>query len=129
MSDDLEQDNPWVQHMLEIILRTSLPDVLQRAGAQPMYTVIVFSDNCCPQFKNLYDFYFIGGKNISDSKANVPRLHLQWHFWAACHGKNVSDSEGATIKKRNKRRGKRRSLEGVDFTSIVRPMLNFRVAI
>ena len=23
---------------------------------------------------------------------------MEWNFWAACHGKNVSDSEGATLK-------------------------------
>ena len=106
MSDDLEQDNAWVQHTLEILLRDRIPAVLEHAGAHSMQAVFIFSDNCCPQFKNLFNFYFNGGPNVANVENNSPRLHVEWHFWAACHGKNVSDSEGATIKNVVKEREK-----------------------
>ena len=102
LSDDLEQDSPWVQHTLRIILENELPNVMKRAGAKPMTTVKLFSDNCAGQFKNRYIFFFVGAGGIEgpasklDGQA-VP-LVVEWHFWAACHGKNVSDSEGATLK-------------------------------
>ena len=51
MSDDLEQNNAWVQHTLEILLRDRIPAVLEHAGAHSMQAVFIFSDNyCCPQF-------------------------------------------------------------------------------
>ena len=87
---------------MHIHLEDKIPEVLKRAGSKPMSTVVVVSNNCGSQFKNRYIFFFIGEGSIAgppegEGGRRVP-LNVEWHFWAACHGKNVSDSEGATLK-------------------------------
>ena len=72
-----------------------------------MTMVKYFSDNCAGQFK-ISDFFFVVGvgsidepvtKRGSDRQA-FPLAVMKWYFWAACHGKNVSDSEGSTLMSR-----------------------------
>lgn len=61
-----------------------------------MHTAHACGDNCGSQFENRHTFKFLATFHIP-AETGSP-LHLYWHFFAPCHGENVSDSEGATVK-------------------------------
>ncbi|CAN0179313.1 unnamed protein product, partial [Ectocarpus sp. 12 AP-2014] len=85
LSDDMAQDNAWVQHVMSGLLNERIPDSLRKIGAAPMTNATLFTDNCAKQFKCLFQF-------------NWRFVHVEHHFFGSGHGKNVSDSEGGVTK-------------------------------
>ncbi|CAN0176080.1 unnamed protein product, partial [Ectocarpus sp. 12 AP-2014] len=51
-----------------------------------MTRVTIWTDNCAKQFK-----YRLG--NVT-----AVRVHVEHHYFGACHGKNLSDAEGGITK-------------------------------
>ena len=52
LSDDLEQDIPWVQQALRVILENKRPMKIKHARAKSMTIVKLLSDHRVGQFKN-----------------------------------------------------------------------------
>lgn len=106
ISDDRTQDSAWVQHVMSKLLDDEIPALLREFGACPMTTAIVFTDNCAKQFKCRYSFNYVSdsGIMVRDAAGRVTgrRLHLEWHYYGSCHGKNSSDSEGSVTKSTHK---------------------------
>lgn len=98
LSDDSAQDNAWVQHALRILFQTEIPAMLRRVGAAPMTRVSMFTDNCGKQFKCSTSFGFVGDCAVHVVNEPSRRLHIEAHYYGACHGKSLSDSEGAVVK-------------------------------
>ena len=102
LSDDLSQDNAWVQHVLFGLLNKHIPDLLAKIGAHPMTHGVVWSDNCGPQFKNKGQFGFVADCGVKIRKESGEPgddiIHLEHHFFGSGHGKNISDAEGAVTK-------------------------------
>ena len=46
LSDDMAQDNPWVQHVMSNMLDNHIPSLLRKIGAPPMTHATLFTDNC-----------------------------------------------------------------------------------
>lgn len=107
LSDDLSQDNAWVQHVLFQLLDKHIPKLFNSLGVHPMICAILWSDNCGPQFKNKAQFGYVSDCGVKVRKANGERgdvpVRLEHHYFASGHGKNFSDSEGATTKNATKR--------------------------
>lgn len=57
-----------------------------------------FTDNCGKQFKCSYSFGFVGDSEVFVSGDPARRLHIEAHYYDACHGKSLSDSEGGVVK-------------------------------
>ena len=106
ISNDTTQDSVWVQHVMSKLLGEYVPAFLKKVGAEPMTTTIVFTDNCAKQFKCRYSFNYVSdsGIMVRDAAGRVTgrRLHLEWHYYGSCHGKNSSDSEGSVTKSTHK---------------------------
>lgn len=102
LSDDMAQDNAWVQHVLTMLLTVHIPALLRKIAAPPMTRAIIFTDNCAKQFKCKFNFAWVAanGIMIRDNDGNITgiRLHIEHHYFGACHGKNISDSEGGITK-------------------------------
>lgn len=98
LSDDKHQDSAWVQHNFKLLLDVEIPSLLQRVGAEPMTRATFWTDNCGKQLKCQYSFGFIG--NVKAHAAGRPdeRLHVEAHYFGACHGKSLSGSEGGVVK-------------------------------
>ncbi|CAM9447743.1 unnamed protein product, partial [Hapterophycus canaliculatus] len=107
LSNDLSQDTAWVQHVLFELFDKHIPDLLREYGALPMTLAIIFSDNCGPQFKNKGQFGFIADCRVKkrdvDGNRGEDALQVEHHYFGSGHGKNFSDSEGATTKNAAKR--------------------------
>ncbi|CAM9719469.1 unnamed protein product [Sphacelaria rigidula] len=97
LSDDMAQDNAWVQYVFE-----DIPALLRNIGAVPMTTTTVLSDNCFKQFKRRYHFGSDGGAMIlaldEGGVSTENKVHIEHHYFGPSHGKNSSDSEGAVTK-------------------------------
>ena len=67
-----------------------------------MTRVIIWTDNCAKQFKCRFHFGWIADAFIfcRDGHGNVTgvRVHVEHHYFGACHGKNLSDAEGGMTK-------------------------------
>lgn len=102
LSDDLSQDNAWVQHVLSELLDKHIPKLLKKYGAHPMARAAVWSDNCGPQSKNSKQFGYVAdcGVKVRDDagRRGLDTVRLEHHYFASGHGKNFSDSEGAVTK-------------------------------
>ncbi|CAM9797633.1 unnamed protein product [Sphacelaria rigidula] len=102
LSDDMAQDNAWVQHVLTRVLSDDIPAILRKMGAPPMNCVIIFSDHCGKQFKCRFQFGWVAGAMIlaldSRGAPNKKHFHMEHHYFGPSHGKNSSDSEGAVTK-------------------------------
>ena len=102
LSDDMAQDNAWVQYVLTKLLTEHIPALLRKIGAAPMTRVTIFTDNCAKQFKCKFHFGWVTDSGImtrdNDGRATCVRLHIEHHYFGACHGKNISDSEGGITK-------------------------------
>ena len=102
LSDDMAQDNAWVQFVLSRLLSEDIPALLRKIGAAAMTTAIILSDNCGKQFKCRYHFGWIGGVMIfiigESGVTTEDRVHIEHHYFGPSHGKNSSDSEGAVTK-------------------------------
>ncbi|CAN0086092.1 unnamed protein product [Pylaiella littoralis] len=102
LSDDMTQDNAWVQYVMTKLLSDDIPALLRRVGAEPMERATIFTDNCAKQFKCRFHFGWVADADIGalDKRGDATgkRVHLEHHYFGACHGKNVSDSEGAITK-------------------------------
>ncbi|CAM9667374.1 unnamed protein product, partial [Sphacelaria rigidula] len=94
----LSQDNAWVQHAFNRLLQTEIPAMLRRVGAAVMTRVIVITDNCGKQFKCATSFGHTSDVKVHIVDQPITRIHIEAHYFAACHGKSVSDSEGAVVK-------------------------------
>ncbi|CAM9720810.1 unnamed protein product, partial [Sphacelaria rigidula] len=98
LSDDKSQDNTWVQHTFTRLLQTEIPSMLERVGATPMIRVTVVTDNCGKQFECAMAFGHIGDCKVYVIDQPGSRIHIEAHYFDACHGKSVSDSEGDVVK-------------------------------
>lgn len=103
LSDDMSQDNAWVQHVLSKLLSTEIPELLRKIGADPMTRVVIWSDNCAKQFKCMTHFGWVADSGVmvrtkeGDINHGTP-LKIEHHYFGSGHGKNLSDSEGAVAK-------------------------------
>jgi len=130
LSDDKTQDNAWVQHTFNRLLQTEIPSMLERVGAAPMTRVTIVTDNCGKQFKCATSFGYIGDCKVYVIDQPNSRIHIESHYFAACHGKSVSDSEGGVVKTfaRNQvLRGKMRILSSFDLFEKLAPELDFEL--
>lgn len=102
LSDDMAQDNAWVQHVMSKLLDDNIPALLRKIGAAPMKNATIFTDNCAKQFKCKYHFGWVADSGVkARDEGGVPTgraVHIEHHYFGACHGKNVSDSEGGVTK-------------------------------
>ncbi|CAN0442335.1 unnamed protein product, partial [Ectocarpus sp. 8 AP-2014] len=102
LSDDMAQDNAWVQHVMSGLLNERIPDLLRKIGAAPMTNATLFTDNCAKQFKCLFQFNWVSDSGVKvqdEGGAPTERLvHVEHHYFGSGHGKNVSDSEGGVTK-------------------------------
>lgn len=130
LSDDKSQDNAWVQHAFKRLLQTEIPSMLQRVGAAPMTCVTIFTDNCGKQFKCATAFGYIGDCRVHIVHEPNSRLHIEAHYFAACHGKSVSDSEGGVVKTFARSQvvsGRVRILSSLDLFEKLAPELDFEL--
>ncbi|CAM9563467.1 unnamed protein product [Ectocarpus sp. 4 AP-2014] len=102
LSDDMAQDNAWVQSVMSKLLNEDIPALLRKVGAAPMTRVTIWTDNCAKQFKCRFHFGWIADAFIfcRDRHGNVTgvRVRVEHHYFGACHGKNLSDAEGGMTK-------------------------------
>lgn len=98
LSDDSSQDSAWVQHTFQRLLKEEIPPLLRRCGASPMTRVTFFTDNCSKQFKCRFSFGWIADAGVFVDGAPHERVHVEAHYYGACHGKSLSDSEGGVVK-------------------------------
>lgn len=102
LSDDMTQDNAWVQHVLSRLLSEDIPALLRKIGAPPMSRATIFSDNCAKQFKCRFHFGWLADVGIRAKDAHGGdtglRLVVEHHYFGPSHGKNSSDSEGGVCK-------------------------------
>ncbi|CAN0021049.1 unnamed protein product, partial [Sphacelaria rigidula] len=98
LSDDKSHDNAWVQHTFTRLLQAEIPSMLERVGATPMTRVTVVTGNCGKQFKCATSFGHIGDCKVYVIDQPGSRTHIEAHYFATCHGKSVSDSEGGLVK-------------------------------
>lgn len=102
ISDDMAQDNAWVQYVMTVLLSKDIPDLLRKIGAPPMFRAIIWSDNCGKQFKCMWHFGWVAACGVKvrneEGQPTEKNLHLEHHYFGACHGKNISDSEGGVTK-------------------------------
>ena len=102
ISNDTAQDSAWVQYVMSKLLSDDIPALLKKMGAEPMEIAVVFTDNCAKQFKSRFGFNYVSDPRIktrdADGRATDIDLHLEWHYFGSCHGKNNSDSEGSVTK-------------------------------
>lgn len=102
LSDDMAQDNAWVQSVMTKLLSENIPALLREIGAPPMTRFILWTDNCAKQFKCKFHFGYLAdcGIEVVDDEG-VPtgvRLNIEHHYYCSGHGKNMSDAEGGTTK-------------------------------
>lgn len=103
LSDDMSQDNAWVQHVLSKLLSNDIPELLRKIGAAPMTRVVIWSDNCAKQFKCRTHFGWVAdsGVKVCAKEGEIDHetpLKIEHHYFGSGHGKNLSDSEGAVAK-------------------------------
>lgn len=98
LSDDSKQDSAWVQYAFEMLLKTEIPALLRRLGAEPMTRATSYTDNCAKQFKCLFTFGWVSDAKVFVDGSPERRVHIEAHYYGACHGKSLSDSEGGVIK-------------------------------
>lgn len=102
LSDDMSQDNAWVQHVMPKLMNDDIPALLRNIGAPPMTRATIFTDNCGKQFKCKYHFGWVADSGVKvrreDGGATGKGVHIEHHYFGACHGKNMSDSEGGVTK-------------------------------
>ena len=72
--------------------------MLERIGAAPMTRATFFTDNCGKQFKCATLFRLIDDCGINVANEPTRRLHVEAHYYGACHGKSLSDSKGGVVK-------------------------------
>ncbi|CAM9839266.1 unnamed protein product, partial [Sphacelaria rigidula] len=126
LSDDKLQDNAWVQHTFTRLLQTEIPSMLERVGATRMTRVIVVTDNCGKHFKCATSFGYIGDCKVYVIDQPGSRIDIEAHYFDACHGKSVSDSEGGVVETfaRNQvLRGRMRILSSFDLFEKLVPEL------
>lgn len=102
LSDDMAQDNAWVQFVMSKLLNEDIPALLRKVGAKPMTRCTIWTDNCAKQFKCRFHFGWVADAQImgldKDGEPTGIRVHMEHHYFGACHGKNVSDAEGGMTK-------------------------------
>lgn len=104
LSDDMEQDNAWVQYVMTRLMRDDVPALFRKLGAPPMTTAFIWTDNCAKQFKCKYHWGWVGDAGVyvadarGESTAGGKKLHIEHHYFGPKHGKNPSDSAGAQAK-------------------------------
>ncbi|CAM9863005.1 unnamed protein product [Ectocarpus fasciculatus] len=102
LSDDMAQDNAWVQFVISKLLNDDIPALLRKVGAKPMTRCTIWTDNCAKQFKCRFHFGWVADAQImeldKDGEPTGIRVHMEHHYFGACHGKNVSDAEGGMTK-------------------------------
>lgn len=104
LSDDMEQDNAWVQYVMTRLMRDDVPTLLRKLGAPPMTVAFIWTDNCAKQFKCKYHWGWVVDARICVADANgestegSDKLHIEHHYFGPKHGKNPSDSAGAQAK-------------------------------
>ncbi|CAN0357792.1 unnamed protein product [Ectocarpus sp. 6 AP-2014] len=102
LSDDMAQDNAWVQFVMSKLLNEDIPALLRKIGAKPMTRCTIWTDNCAKQFKCRFHFGWVADAQImgldKDGEPTGIRVHMEHHYFGACHGKNVSDAEGGMTK-------------------------------
>lgn len=102
LSDDMSQDNAWVQYVMSNLLKDDIPALLRKIGAPPINRAIIFTDNCAKQFKCRFHFGWVADAGIkafdSVGTPTGERLHIEHHYFGPCHGKNPSDGEGGAAK-------------------------------
>lgn len=102
LSDDMAQDNAWVQFVMTKLLNEYIPALLRKVGAKPMTRVTIWTDNCAKQFKCRFHFGWVADALIlgrdDSGESTGDRVHVEHHYFGACHGKNLSDAEGGVTK-------------------------------
>lgn len=101
LSDDMAQDDARVQHVLCMLLTVHIPALLRKIGTAPMTRATIFTDNCAKQFKCKYHFGWVADSGIvtrHNNRRETGDRHIEHHYFGACHGKNISDSEGGITK-------------------------------
>lgn len=107
LSDDMAQDNAWVQYVFsELLLKKEVPALLRDIGAAIMTLAIIVSDNCGMQFKCRTQFGWIADCGVKvvneDGRTTDDDLAVEHHYFGSCHGKSCSDREGAVTKSTTK---------------------------
>lgn len=69
-------------------------DYVQTIRCNTIEILNIFSDNCAAQFKNKYTL-----SSLFELKKRGKAKQLQWHFFAASHGKGAVDGIGGAIKR------------------------------
>lgn len=64
LSDDMAQDNAWVQYVMSKLLGDDIPALLRKIGAPPMTNATIFTDNCAKQFKCRFHFGWVGDAGV-----------------------------------------------------------------
>ena len=83
LSNDLTHDNAFVEHATALVMT----DIHETLGYE-IKKMTIWSDGCGSQFKNKNQFFKVSTSNIK----------VRHRFFASCHGKGPSDSEGAVVK-------------------------------
>jgi hypothetical protein len=101
-SDDLNHSNKMVQYCLEKVVR-HYQGVLEADG-QNLRRVFIWSDGCAAQFKSrhMITYEVVQSLHLSYETRDgrkVPSPKTQHHFFASCHGKNLSDALSGMIKR------------------------------
>lgn len=98
LSNDGSQDATWVQHAFSLLLQDKIPALLAKMGAASMIRATIITDNCPYQFKCMVMFGYVGHCGVYVDDDADKRLHLESHYYGDCHGKSISNSEGAVVK-------------------------------
>ncbi|CAM9810356.1 unnamed protein product, partial [Choristocarpus tenellus] len=86
------QDNEFVQNAVEMFVKDRLIPLVSEYG-QTLEVLHIWSDGCCgSQFKNRWQMWW-----VSQSFARM-RISVVHNFFASCHGKSLSDGDGAVVK-------------------------------
>lgn len=102
LSDDMEQDNAWVQHVMTRLMEKDVPELLRKLGAPPMTFAFIWTDNCAKQFKCRFHWGWIGDAGIfvldAHGVSTGEKLYIEHNYFGPKHGKNASDGAGAGAK-------------------------------
>lgn len=100
--DDMAQDSAWVQYVMSNLLKDKIPALLRSRGADPMTRAAIFTENVPKQFKCRFHFGLVADSGIMclNNKGLSTGEKGRWehHYFGACHGKNISDSESGITK-------------------------------
>ena len=100
-SADLNHSNNMVQYCLEDLIRAYTNDM--REEGVKVRRVYIWSDGCSQQFKSRYQALWVAltaRKRLSYTAVDgeVVVIEVHHHFFASCHGKNLSDALSGLIK-------------------------------